>query len=208
MNIGITSGGRLNHKYLEIVKDLGAASIILTPEYDIQSALKDCRSIIFSGGGDISPEYFGKYQYDSSLLKNVDRRRDEFELGLAKAAFENSIPSLGICRGIQIMNVALGGDLLLDIDGHMQNTSRDMSSHTVITKNGSMLSRLLGAQLEVNSFHHQAVNKVSSKFNISAISEDGIIEGIEARDRVFVGVQWHPEWMAIGICKELFKLLV
>lgn len=168
--------------------------LILTPEQKPHDALKLCDGLLLSGGGDILPELFGICDYDRETIRDQAPERDIFELTLARIAFYKELPTLGICRGMQIMNTALGGELFLDIPGHMQGLDRDLTSHSVFTSKGSRLERLLGNFFEVNSFHHQSVSTLPRELIVSAKAlPDRHIEGIEASDRFFIGVQWHPE---------------
>lgn len=156
-----------------------------------------CQGIILSGGGDILPEKYGVSVRDRTLIREPSPERDDFEISLAKLAYERDIPTLAICRGIQVLDVALGGTLAPDITGHSQTASRNTPSHDVIVSNGSLLHRLTGKSvLGTNSFHHQAVGKPAPVLTISGKAPDGAIESIEAAEKRFMlGVQWHPEHM-------------
>lgn len=206
--IGITSGEILSPKYTEAVERAGGLPYVLLPDEIPESIPDKCSGIIFSGGGDIAPELFGLYDYDHSLVRGLDLRRDEFELRLAALAFERRIPALGICRGIQVMNAALGGTLILDIPGHMQTAARDKKTHSVVAVCPSRLGDILGSRIEVNSFHHQAVGRISPRLKLSAASVDGVIEGLEAPDFFFIGVQWHPECLSDEESERLFSALI
>ena len=142
--IGITSGEILSPKYTGAVRRAGGIPYILQPDERPEYIPDKCNGIIFSGGGDIAPELFGLYDYDHSLVRGLDLRRDEFELRLAALAFERRMPTLGICRGIQVMNAALGGTLILDIQGHMQTAARDKKTHSVFAVCPSRLGDILG----------------------------------------------------------------
>ncbi len=174
-----------------------------------KSVIGICDGLLLSGGGDISPNLCGITDYNPALLSDVSPERDLYELELARLAYEKNIPTLAICRGLQVMNVALGGSLNFDISGHRQKRSRDCPSHSIDIKSGSLLRRLIQkSELEVNSFHHQSVNTCAESLKISAKAEDGTIEAIEAEDKKFyLGVQWHPEHMDSRECKVLFAAL-
>ena len=212
--IGITSGETLSERYIEAVTNAGGIPVILKNDGDPKKAVKDCGGIILSGGGDILPELFGVNDYDPTLIRGTDIKRDEFELRLAKLAYESKTPTLGICRGIQVMNAALGGTLIFDLPGHSQKSARDIPTHDVIAAGATLLAAILGTKpgerLAVNSFHHQAVGRISERLRLSAASADGVIEGIEAKDpdRFFVGVQWHPECLRDRASERLFSALV
>ncbi|MCJ7695826.1 MAG: gamma-glutamyl-gamma-aminobutyrate hydrolase family protein, partial [Anaerolineaceae bacterium] len=133
--------------------------------------------------------------------------RDEFEIELVKILAETKKPFLGICRGVQVMNVAIGGDLILDIAGEVPAALKHNCftpdytpghlAHTVSVKGGSCLAKILNADIfKTNSLHHQGIKHVGSQLRIVAQAEDGIIEGLELPAHPFaIGVQWHPEWM-------------
>ncbi|WP_027718633.1 gamma-glutamyl-gamma-aminobutyrate hydrolase family protein [Desulfovirgula thermocuniculi] len=158
--------------------------------------------LILSGGGDVDPFYFG----EEPLLGcgEVDPRRDAFELELVRGALCRRLPLLGICRGLQVVNIAAGGDIYQDIYRqvpgclkHRQDAPRWAATHGVEIKAGTRLARLLGAgNLRVNSFHHQAVRRVAPGLVVAACAPDGLIEALEGAGPGFVlGVQWHPEAM-------------
>lgn len=209
--IGITAGTeadiRLNRHYTEAVKNAGGVPIIITDlAHEVFHA---CDGIILSGGGDISPALCGIDEYDPAYLESPDPRRDRFELELARLALEAGVPTLGICRGLQVMNAALGGTLLFHIGGHMQRYDRDQPSHGVSVADGTRLRGLVCRDsIEVNSFHHQAIDAVSPRLTVCAMSEDGIIEAAEAAGHPFyIGVQWHPEHMSGHSSEVLFAAL-
>lgn len=183
---------------------------MLPPVAKPSAALGICGGILFSGGGDITPRLCGITDYDPAYLVDPFPERDEYELELAKLAYRRNVPVLGICRGAQIISSALGGSLYFDILGHTQKRSRDQPSHSIHVSDGSLLHRLVGQfTLEVNSFHHQAVEKVPEQLNVCATSDDGITEALEAPDRrFFVGVQWHPEHLSDYASSVLFAAFV
>ena len=209
--IGITAGGeaeyRLNRRYSDAVVSAGGVPIVIT--YGQSDILRILDGIILSGGGDISPHFCGITEYDPAYLDSPDPCRDRFETELARLAFSNGIPTLGICRGLQVMNVAFGGTVLFHIDGHMQKADRDQPSHRVVVRDGTRLRALVCAgEVEVNSFHHQAIDTVAKKLTVCAVSDDGIAEAAEASGHPFyLGVQWHPEHMHGHGAEVLFAAL-
>jgi len=195
--VGITAGYRdgdvfLRRSYMTAVASAGGIPVILTPETKLLPPI-DC--LIISGGGDVLPEHYGVYDYDKTIVGGICTERDDFELMLAKEAYNQKMPMLCICRGIQVLNVAFGGTLCLDIAGHRQTAERHDTSHTVSILPNTQLYNIFGqSSLPVNSFHHQAVNRCAALFNVSAYAKDGTVEAIEAADsRPCIGVQWHPE---------------
>lgn len=213
--IGITAGSGengdifLRKQYCEAVVRAGGVPVILPFTADPYRAVKLCDGLIFSGGGDICEELCIYDRYLPELIFEPSYERDKFELTLARLAYENDLPTLGICRGMQVMNTALGGSLLFDIPHHRQTTPRDTPSHIATVKPGSYLASLTGInETGVNSFHHQAVDRPGKGLTVSSVSEDGITEAVEAQDRrFFIGVQWHPEHLRDNASKKLFAAL-
>jgi putative glutamine amidotransferase len=177
--------------------------------------LDNCDGLLLSGGTDVDPKIFGEVAH--TALGRVDGPRDPFEITLAREAVRRDMPVLGICRGIQVLNVALGGTLIQDIPSdvegsvvHETGDDRLVIAHDVVIEPGSRLASLLSTtRLGVNSFHHQAAKRVGEGLTVSAKSaEDGIIEGLEMKDRTFVvAVQWHPEnfWRTSAAFDGLFS---
>lgn len=174
--------------------------------------------IVFTGGEDIQPHYYGDAPHDK--LEEVSPARDTFELMLMKMATDRNIPTLGICRGLQLMNIAFGGTLYQDLPtqhpstiNHRQEESGTIPTHTASIIKGSKLAEITGkGELQVNTFHHQAIKQLAPGFKAVAWSPDSVIEAIEAYPvRSIMGVQFHPEiFTAAGdttMCK-LFKLLI
>lgn len=207
--IGITgnfSDGNLSlaQGYYQSVIRAGGVPLIIPPYEDTDlliNTLDTLDGILLSGGGDINPLFLG--EEPSQGLHSVNPYRDRQELMLVRLAANRQIPILGICRGIQIMNAALGGSLCQDIyteaDGtplkHSQEMDRAFASHTINIAKDSLLYRIMRTEkLPVNSFHHQAVKAPAPGFRISATAPDGIIEAIESTEhKSMLGVQWHPE---------------
>lgn len=194
----------INDDYIKSVQKAGGIPILIPFSDNIENIkeyINKIDGIIFSGGEDISP-----LNYNEDPIKEVEciiEERDRFELELFKEVYEKQIPILGICRGLQIINIALGGSLYQDIYtqipdclGHSpKHTLRSNLYHSVKIEKDSKLFDIFKTQdLKVNSFHHQSVKKLGKDLRISAISSDGIVEGIESTNEQFlVAVQWHPE---------------
>src|SRR5215470_1911117 len=194
----------VNAAYIRAVQGAGGVPILLPPhlDEDAQSALwAQLDAVVLTGGGDLDPGRFGEAAHPS--VYEVSTARDALELGVTLRAIDDGVPLLAICRGIQVLNVALGGTLYQDIPSelgtgidHSQKAPRHQATHRVkIMGEGTRLAAVLGAsELEVNSFHHQAIKRLGSGLREVAWAEDGIIEGVEMEDHPFVlGVQWHPE---------------
>jgi putative glutamine amidotransferase len=157
--------------------------------------------VLLAGGNDLSPTTYGQTLYPKT--NGIDTSRDECELIMARWALADHKPLFGICRGIQALNVAAGGTLIQDVTDMLPHAirhqyapekPRDYVAHDIDTLNGTRLARILGQHARVNSFHHQAIERVAAGFHISAYAPDGVIEAIEHDNGTFaVGVQWHPE---------------
>lgn len=165
------------------------------PERAADEAL-GCAGLLLPGGADVDPALYG--QMPCEECGRPDRARDEAEPLLLQAFLEAGKPVLGICRGIQLMNAALGGTLVQDIKGHMDFFHRAKSTHGVTICRDSMLYGVYGAEcIPVNSMHHQAVDELGEGLRVSAVGDDGTIEGVELENYPFcIGVQWHPEHMS------------
>ena len=187
-------------KYMESLARAGAGMRwveLNDPEQAVQDALT-CDGLLLPGGGDMDPKFYGQERIPACGEPNL--LRDAAEPLLLRAFLAADKPVLGICRGIQVMNAVLGGDLYQDIKPfeHLPHNGHWAKVHTVIVRRGTLLSRILGQDtVLVNSQHHQAVDRVAPGFTLAALSEDGIVEAIEKPDAGFcLGVQWHPEWLS------------
>ena len=187
-------------KYMESLARAGAGMRwveLSDPEQAVQDALT-CDGLLLPGGGDMDPKFYGQARIPACGEPNL--LRDAAEPLLLRAFLAADKPVLGICRGIQVMNAVLGGDLYQDIKPfeHLPHNDHWAKVHTVTVRRGTLLSRILGQDtVLVNSQHHQAVDRVAPGFTLAALSEDGIVEAIEKPDARFcLGVQWHPEWLS------------
>ena len=187
-------------KYMESLARAGAGMRwveLNDPEQAVQDALT-CDGLLLPGGGDMDPKFYGQERIPACGEPNL--LRDAAEPLLLRAFLAADKPVLGICRGIQVMNAVLGGDLYQDIKPfeHLPHNGHWAKVHTVTVRRGTLLSRILGQDtVLVNSQHHQAVDRVAPGFTLAALSEDGIMEAIEKPDAGFcLGVQWHPEWLS------------
>ena len=206
--------------YSEAVLNAGGAPLIIPAAQDQKSLagiLSSLGGLILSGGPDLHPRRYGEEPLTG--LGEVDETLDQMEILAAKLAIENNLPLLGICRGIQVLNVALGGTLYQDIASqapdsicHTPKADKAVNTHTVHIHSGSRLHKLFGKrEIWVNGKHHQAVKDLASELVAAARSSDGIVEAAEhPRRRFAVGVQWHPEgtWRVDPYSQKLFSAFV
>ena len=189
------------NNYIKAVKEFGGIPRTLYPGVS-EEAYANIDGLLLTGGPDIDPSYFGEEAHETTEIKYA---RDALELFLFKRIMKKNRPVFGICRGIQVMNVAMGGSLYQDIPSqftdhltHKIVENTDDSCHNIKIKSDSLLNKITGSPvIEVNSRHHQALKVISSGFVVTAQSKDGIIEAIEDRSDKFsmLGVQYHPERM-------------
>lgn len=208
--------------YAEGISKAGGLAVILnmTENNDIiEEILDTADGILFSGGPDLDARYYG--EENLKCTGEISPQRDGFELLLAKKAIDYGKPVLGICRGIQLLNVAAGGTLHQDIHTgrkpeemlkHWQEAPEWYPVHDVRISPGSKLCSIYGSTaLRVNSFHHQAVKEAGSRLEIAAVSSDGVIEAVEGNGNNFImAVQWHPEmmWQENQLHLKLFEAFV
>jgi len=195
----------------------GVPVVLPAVEGEIPEALDAVAALILSGGGDIDPAHYGGTRHEANY--GISQERDGFEMALVRAALARpGFPVLCICRGMQVLNVVLGGDLVPHIPDHYgdrvahRKPDRLPIEHPVAVEPGSRLARVLGVtELAVHSIHHQAVRRVGEGLRAVAWSPDGVIEAIESERHPFVmGVQWHPELGALDDERQrrLFEALV
>jgi putative glutamine amidotransferase len=195
----------LGMTYLRTLDAAGAMPVVLAPVGDADEYLDRLDGICLSGGPDLDPDAYGARERHLELGP-TEPRLDAFELALLTGALERGLPVLAICRGAQALNVACGGTLHQHVPGHRQKALATEPSHAVQITAGSRLARIVGAgELRVNSFHHQAVDRVGTGLRVVARAEDGTVEAVEGAGFV-VGVQWHAETLARHMC--LFEALV
>lgn len=215
----LSEGVYVHQDYHRAVREAGAVPFVLplTDEEAFCEAIDRCDGVIFSGGEDVDPKYFGADPHTG--LGNVFPLRDRLEILAMRRLKTQDKPMLAICRGVQVLNVAFGGTLIQDLPSirpnamqHMQKAARHHDSHWIDIVEGSRLFQVLGhPRVRTNSLHHQAIDAVAPGFRVSGTAGDGTVEAIEAPDaRYILGVQWHPESMAAHdpIMKGLFSSLV
>ena len=196
--------------YVDAVERAGGRPILLPPSEDgVDETLDLLDGIVFSGGADVDPALYGAEAHPETDTPQA--RRDRGELALLQAALERDLPMLAVCRGVQLLNIARGGDLVqhlpetLGNDVHKQ-TPGTFVEHPVEVKEGTRLASMLGPSPEVTSHHHQGLGRVGDGLVPVAWAADGTLEGVEDPSRRFtVGVQWHPE---AGSDEALFESLV
>lgn len=207
MNIGITD--TFNKKYDNYVHWLRKVAkqvevIKLSHEANNLKEIKKCDGLILTGGSDVHPKFYGRDDHAKDL-DDINEKRDAFEIKLVKEAVKKGTPILGICRGMQVCNVALGGSLISDLEreGHKNHGKTKEGKdrrHKVEIERGTTLHWIVeAAKGEVNTAHHQAVDVVAKGLRVTARSSDGVVEGLEWEEseaRPFLQlVQWHPERM-------------
>ena len=211
----------VNSAYLHAVQQAGGVPVVLPPQLSATSLARLARGLdglLLTGGGDIDPTVFGETPHPT--VYEVAPARDTLESSVVHIALQRRLPILAICRGIQLLNVALGGTLFQDVASdpgtqlqHGQQEPRDQPTHKVQVKTASRLAETLGTdELEVNSMHHQAVKALGAGLSAVAWAPDQIVEGVELADpsRFVLGVQWHPEELAPHSepARRLFAALV
>lgn len=215
--IGITSFQTLNQygypmhavmaSYIQAVARAGGLPLLIplgleNPAYE--AIFERLDGVLFTGGGDVHPDHYGGKQH--TRVGDVDAERDRVELWLAQAVIAQDKPFLGICRGCQVLNVALGGTLYEDIldqkedaikHDYYPDIPRSLLAHEVKIEPGSRLAGILGlTATQVNSLHHQGIKRLASRLSASAHAPDGITEAFELPNHRFgLAVQWHPEWL-------------
>ena len=195
---------RLNAAYVRALESVGLVPIIIPPVGDPEAAagmLDLVAGLLLSGGEDVDPSFYGQPPHPE--LGTINRARDATELALLERARERALPTLAICRGVQLVNVGHGGSLVQDLASqraeaqtHDVDDARAARVHAVRVDASSRLADVVGEDtVHVNSVHHQAIDRLGSDLRATAWAEDGVIEGIESADPHWwmVGVQWHPE---------------
>jgi putative glutamine amidotransferase len=201
----------LTRKYAEGVLRAGGVPVIVPYNLDedsLQILFDRLDGLLLSGGGDIEPTIYGEDAHPATNEIEVDR--DRIELALARWVVEKGKPFLAICRGIQVLNVALGGTLIQDIPTEVPDAlehsfergivERGYHAHPVKIAADSRLAQVMQTEVaQTNSWHHQAIKQPAAKLKVTAYAPDGVIEAVEVPGRRFaIGVQWHPEWMFEG----------
>lgn len=173
----------------------GGRTVQLSPDDPVST--RSFQGVVITGGHDVDPVL---YAQESEVLPHYDPDRDAFESAIIDDALERSLPLLGICRGAQLLNVRLGGDLHQDLRSHRQHTSHRrtiLPMKTLLVEPSTRLHQLIGAERSrINSLHNQSIDRVGRGLRVSGRDLDGIIQAVEDPSRAFLlGVQWHPEFL-------------
>jgi putative glutamine amidotransferase len=207
--------------YVESVKRAGGEPVeLVTGAERPEHILARVDAVLLTGGADVDPKLYGEAPHPT--FESAEAGRDAFEIELSRAAVKSGTPLLAICRGMQVLNVAMGGTLFQDIPSqvsgaleHSVPEPRFAIAHEVWVSQGSRLSALLADHMEdgetchVNSRHHQAVRAAAPGFDVTATSPDGVIEAMEKAGPFCVAVQWHPEnFWRTGEFRALFEGLI
>jgi putative glutamine amidotransferase len=227
--IGITStlikineyseGVYVHQDYYRAIQSCGGVPIILplsAPDV-FRQAVDLCDGIIFSGGEDVDPQYYGREPHLN--LGAIHPKRDQIEIAAIRYVMDAKKPLLAICRGVQVLNVALGGTLFQDLPSqyphalqHSQRAARGIDTHWVDLAEGCYLQQIFGrSRIRVNSLHHQAIENLADRLKVVGRASDGVIEAVEdPTARFTIGVQWHPEsmWESDPLMKALFQEFV
>ncbi len=207
----------LSDRYIACVRRAGGDAILLPPGApDLPELLNRLQlsGLILSGGGDIEPSLYGGDTHQE--IYGINTERDQSELLMVKYASVSHLPLLGICRGIQVMNVAFGGTLMAHLPDRVGEAvphrlpEKQEVCHSVKLIAGSAIAKLMGQEtVDVPSCHHQAIDRLASVFKPTAYASDGIIEAVEMPEhRFFIGVQWHPELSESPLQQKLFDAFV
>jgi putative glutamine amidotransferase len=209
--IGVTTSPKREKNYYltygRAVEAAGAEAVYLPPG---TPSLDDLDGLLLPGGWDVDPALYG--EKPDAMVGDIDRELDETELTLFKDARQKQIPVLGICRGQQVINVAMGGTLLQHLEGHeVRAYGRRHLAHSASVDPASELGRAVeGREIQVNSLHHQAVRTLAPGLKQTATGEDGTVEGLETDDGLIVAVQCHPEELTADLpwASKLFERFV
>lgn len=203
---------RMRPDYLNALWEAGAVGVFVAYTTDparLDAYAEQFDGFLFAGGVDVDPRHYGEAVVHSSV--EICAERDSFELALFECVRRTRKPILGICRGVQLINVAMGGSLHQHIEGHSQAEPRGVPTHRVALEADSRLAALCGGcEVTVNSFHHQAVKAVAPGLRAVGVADDGTIEAVETVEasqpggRFLAGVQWHPELLTTEAARGIF----
>ena len=216
MSAGEIECSVLNSEFINQCNEHGAQVIILPQQQITSINLKGIDGLIVTGGGDINPEMYN--QIPDETIERVDNLRDSTEINIYKAAEEMKIKTLAICRGHQLLNIYKGGTLyqdlekagFQDIDHQKPYENARKHIHEIKIEEDSKLNAIIGNEIiEVNSIHHQGIDKLGKDLKITAKSPDGVIEGIETTNEWnAIGIQWHPEYLDDEPTNKIYNWLI
>lgn len=207
--------------YVQALIRAGASPLLIPlgiPDQNIGDVVSRLDGLLFTGGGDIHPSRYNSSPHPQ--VRSVSEDRDQIEIQLVRQVIERGLPFFGICRGLQVINIALGGTIYEDLQTQYPDSlqhdneigqPRDYLAHGISLDEGSCLNKILGlTSYRVNSLHHQGIRDLAQGLSASAKASDGVIEGIELNDHPFgIAVQWHPEWMQDHLSmRTLFQFFV
>lgn len=206
--------------YTRMVREAGGVPVVLAPgpPEEVPALLDHLDGLVLTGGGDVDPAAYGGS--DHPKVYGVDPERDAFELALAREAAARRMPTLAICRGMQVLNIAFGGTLVEDIADadadavphRVEGEDAYRPIQEVTVEPGSTTAAVLGTErLSVNSVHHQGIGRLAGAFRLTATTADGVVEAYEPADGAWPlwAVQWHPEWLpAEEPSRRLFRAVV
>ena len=196
----------VNEPYVRAIQQAGLVPLVVPPTLTGEAAravVNSVAGLVLSGGQDVDPKHYGADRHP--LTEPAHTGRDDAEIALVHAAREAQRPVLGICRGLQVLNVALGGTLVQDLRAerpseivHTREAARNQRLHEVAITPETRLARAIGTlRIDVNTLHHQAVDRVAPGLRVAAVAPDGVVESLETTDDWWVlAVQWHPEELA------------
>ncbi len=198
LKIGMSDCGKKNESYREYLTKIRGCDVVVLGEENA-SALQDCDALVLTGGKDVAPELYADWP-DETV--QVDSARDGVEFGLIDTGVQRRLPIFGICRGLQVLNVYFGGNLIIDLEKYYGRNHRAVSEdedryHGVRLFESSRLRQFIKLESgQVNSAHHQAADRIGRGLKVAARADDGTVEAIESSDDLpskIVAVQWHPE---------------
>ncbi|MCJ7625420.1 MAG: gamma-glutamyl-gamma-aminobutyrate hydrolase family protein [Anaerolineaceae bacterium] len=205
------SRAAVGQAYIDAVLKAGGIPLLVPvgiPEVQLAQLCAGLDGLLLTGGGDIDPACFGELMHPK--LRGIDTARDEIEIALTKLVMQTKMPFLAVCRGIQVLNVALGGTLYTHISDQLPGAlhhacypdlPRDLAAHDVKLEEASQLAGIFEAKtVQVNSLHHQGIRDLAAGLRPTGFAPDGLIEAVEVPDHTFgIAVQWHPEAMPQSI---------
>lgn len=213
----------INYDYIKSIREVGGIPFIIPLDEDkdnISDYIEIIDGLVLSGGEDINPKYFG--EEPNLNIGEIDGNRDKFEFELFRKAIQKNIPVLGICRGLQVINVAMGGSVYQDIDTQVENVilhhfkgvSRQEMTHKVFLKKDTIFSKIFNNKeyIYTNSFHHQSIKKVGKNLEVLGYTADNLVEALISKEypqNLILGVQFHPENLTkIDNFSKIFQLFI